>query len=188
MSPIEALGRLLAGAPETAAPRLLGAELVSMVGGEKVRMRITEVEAYKGGDDPASHAFRGPTARNASMFDEPGTLYVYRSYGIHHCANTAAGPAGIGWGILIRAGEIVEGVDVARRRRGRRDRLAAGPGMVCQALAIDLSHDGTRLLDGRPPLWIEPGEPPQVVVTTGRVGISKAQDRAWRFVAAVAAS
>jgi DNA-3-methyladenine glycosylase len=182
------LSEALSGPPETGAPRLLGSHLVSEIGGMMVRLRITEVEAYKGSDDPASHAFKGPNQRNGSMFRSPGTLYVYRSYGIHHCANTAAGPKGIGWGILIRGGEVIEGEGVARKRRGRSDQLTDGPGKVCQALGIDLSHDGTDLLAGEPPLWLDPGESPEVIVSTPRIGISRAQDRAWRFVAAVSAS
>jgi DNA-3-methyladenine glycosylase len=175
---------ILSGAPEQAAPRLLGAHLVSTLGGETVRVRINEVEAYKGEDDPASHAFRGRTARNGSMFQEPGTLYVYRSYGIHNCANTAAGPEGIGWGILIRGGEVVEGAGPAARRRGRRDQLANGPGKLCQALGITLEHNGTNLLDPSSSLRLEEGEYPELVMATPRVGISKAKDRPWRFVAA----
>jgi DNA-3-methyladenine glycosylase len=177
------LSDLLSGNPEEAAPLLLGSVLVSVVGGHTVKARITEVEAYKGSDDPASHAFRGRTGRNGSMFERPGTLYVYRSYGIHWCANVAAGPEGIGWGILFRAGDIIDGVGVARRRRGRDDNLANGPGKLTQALAVDHSHDGTYLLDGNGPVMIEPGLPPELVMATPRVGISTAVDRPWRFVA-----
>ena len=92
MTQTRLLGSILGGPPEEAAPHLLGAHLVSNVDGEEVVVRINEVEAYKGEDDPASHAYRGETARNGSMFRKPGTLYVYRSYGIHSCANTSAGP------------------------------------------------------------------------------------------------
>jgi DNA-3-methyladenine glycosylase len=176
------LANLLSGSPVEAAPGLLGAFLVSEVGGRTVRARITEVEAYKGSDDPASHAFRGRTSRNGSMFERPGTLYVYRSYGIHWCANVAAGPKGVGWGILFRAGEIVDGVAVARGRRGREDHLANGPGKLTQALGVDQTHDGTYLLDGLGPIRIEPGISPELVMATPRVGISRAMDRPWRFV------
>ncbi len=174
--------------PELSAPMLLGGHLVSAVGGDIVRMRITEVEAYKGDEDPASHAFRGMTPRNRSMFMRAGTLYVYRSYGIHHCANTAAGPEGVGWGILIRGGVVIEGAGVASRRRGGKSDLTDGPGKVCQALGIDGSLDGSYLLDGTPPIWLEEGERPAVVVSTPRIGISRAKDLPWRFVAAVSAS
>lgn len=188
MRATSALEELLGGPPEETAPRLLGCQLVSTVGEATVRLRITEVEAYKGTDDPASHAFRGPTNRNRSMFARPGTLYVYRSYGIHHCANLASGPEGIGWGILIRGGQVVEGESVAIRRRGRATGVSDGPGKVCEALAISGAHDGQYLLKGQPPVWLEPGSPPEVVVATPRVGISQAKDRPWRFVAAVLAS
>ncbi|HEY4606140.1 MAG TPA: DNA-3-methyladenine glycosylase [Acidimicrobiia bacterium] len=176
------LEALLTGAPEDAAPLLLGSHLVSEVGGRIVRARVTEVEAYKGDDDPASHAYRGRTRRNGSMFERPGTLYVYRSYGVHWCGNVAAGPEGVGWGILFRAGEIIDGVGVARARRGREDGLANGPGKLTQALGIDHSHDGTFLLADGSEIRIEPGPRPAMVMATPRVGISRAIDRPWRFV------
>ncbi len=178
------LARLLSGPPEKAAPELLGADLVSLVDGAEVRIRINEVEAYKGEDDPASHAYRGPTARNGSMFEMPGTLYVYRSYGIHNCANTAAGPKGVGWGILIRGGEVVEGIGVAVRRRSRNHELANGPGKLCQALGITLDHDGTDMLDESSVIHLTQGAPPDAIMATPRVGISRATDRPWRFVSA----
>jgi DNA-3-methyladenine glycosylase len=180
------LSQLLVREPEVSAPNLLGAHLVSTVEGVTVRLRITEVEAYKGAEDPASHAFRGMTERNASMFKRPGTLYVYRSYGIHHCANTAAGPEGVGWGILIRGGEIVEGLAHARRRRGRGDHISDGPGKVCEALGINRQHDGHYLLDASPPIWLETGESPGPYMATPRIGISKAREVSWRFVTPVA--
>ena len=177
------LEAILGGSPESAAPQLLGSYLVSSVGEDIVRIRLTEVEAYKGSDDPASHAYRGRTPRNGSMFERPGTLYVYRSYGIHHCANTAAGPVGTGWGILLRGGEVVDGEGVVKQRRGRRSELTNGPGKLCEALGLDLSHDGAYLLDPRSPVRLEPGTPPSYVMATPRVGISRAEDRPWRFVA-----
>jgi DNA-3-methyladenine glycosylase len=182
------LAESLSGSPEEAAPLLLGSGLVSVLGGSTVRVRITEVEAYKGSDDPASHAYRGRTRRNGSMFERPGTLYVYRSYGIHWCANVAAGPEGVGWGILFRGGEVVEGLAVARLRRGREDELANGPGKLAQALGIDHSHNGTHLLDQSSPLRLEPGPAPDLVMATPRVGISQARERPWRFVAVTAAT
>lgn len=184
MIPQTRLADALAGPPEEAAPGLLGAHLVSNVGGSEVRVRINEVEAYKGSDDPASHAYRGRTIRNGSMFEKPGTLYVYRSYGIHNCANSAAGPEGVGWGILIRGGEVVEGVGIAQSRRGRSTLLANGPGKLCQALGIELDHNGIDLLDPDSVVHLEEGEPPEVVMATPRIGISRAEDRPWRFVAA----
>lgn len=178
------LREILAGLPEEAAPRLLGCHLVSDVGNETVRLRITEVEAYKGSEDPASHAYRGRTTRNGSMFERPGTLYTYLSYGIHTAANAAAGPQDVGWGILIRGGEVVEGRVTAARRRGREYGLADGPGKLTQALGIRLDHNGLDLLSSTSEVRLEPGSPPGLVVATPRVGISKAQDRHWRFVAA----
>jgi DNA-3-methyladenine glycosylase len=117
------------------------------------------------------------------MFERPGTLYVYRSYGIHWCANVAAGPEGVGWGILFRGGEVIEGLGVARLRRGREDELANGPGKLAQALGIDHSHNGSYLLDDSSPLRLEPGPAPDLVMATPRVGISQARERPWRFVA-----
>jgi DNA-3-methyladenine glycosylase len=182
------LRELLSGNPEDAAPRLLGAFLVSEVGDRLVRIRINEVEAYKGSDDPASHAYNGRTERNASMFSRPGTLYVYRSYGIHNCANTAAGPEGTGWGILIRGGEVVDGEGIVRERRGRSDDLVNGPGKLTQGLGVSLYHDGVDLLDQSSIIRLEPGSSPDLVLSTPRVGISKAKARSWRFVSATSAT
>ncbi|MEX2251560.1 MAG: DNA-3-methyladenine glycosylase [Acidimicrobiia bacterium] len=178
------LASQLSEPPEVAAPRLLGAVLVSDRGGSSVSVRITEVEAYRGGDDPASHAFKGKTVRNGSMFERPGTMYVYRSYGVHWCANVSAGPEGTGWAILFRGGEVIDGLATARTRRGRHNDLANGPGKLCQALGIDGSYDGVNLLVPGSALRLEPGTPPQMVMATPRVGISKARDLPWRFIAA----
>lgn len=174
--------------PEVSAPRLLGTVLVSELGSSPVTVKISEVEAYRGEDDPASHAFRGRTGRNGSMFEVPGTLYVYRSYGVHWCANVAVGPKGTGWAILFRGGDVIDGMATARSRRGRDDHLANGPGKLCQALGIDGSHDGINLLEAGSPLRLEPGTPPQMVMATPRVGITKAQDLPWRFVAATSSA
>lgn len=184
MTQLRRLGDILIEAPEEAAPLLLGADLVSHVGDSEVRVRINEVEAYKGADDPASHAHKGETVHNASMFRKPGTLYVYRSYGIHTCANTAAGPEGVGWGILIRGGEVIDGRHVALKRRGRSTDLANGPGKLCQALGISLDLNGTDLLDPSSIVRLEEGERPEMVMATPRIGISKAIDLPWRFVSA----
>ena len=180
------LAETLSGSPEDAAPYVLGSILQTNFDDETVSVRLTEAEAYKGSDDPASHAYRGRNQRNGSMFDRPGTLYVYRSYGVHWCANVAAGPDGTGWGILFRAGEVVEGLEIARRRRGGKDDLANGPGKLCQALGITGADDGTFLLEGAGPVRFSPGALPEVVMATPRIGISKATDRPWRFVAATA--
>lgn len=184
MTRTSGLEPILSGPPEEAAPRLLGSHLVSKVEGETVVVRINEVEAYKGSDDPASHAFRGETRRNTSMFQDPGTLYVYRSYGIHNCANSAVGPRGVGWGVLIRGGEVVDGTAIAAKRRGRRTELANGPGKLCQALGITLDLNGTNLLDASSVVHLAPGEPPDYVMATPRIGITKARDLPWRFVSA----
>lgn len=185
MAQTRELAEILNRPPEEAAPLLLGAHLVSRVDGAEVRLRIGEVEAYKGADDPASHAYRGETVRNASMFRQPGTLYVYRSYGIHNCANTAAGPEGVGWGILIRGGEVVDGESTAAKRRGRSTELANGPGKLCQALGITIDMNGTDLLDESSVIHLEEGSRDEMVVmATPRIGISKARSLPWRFVAA----
>lgn len=160
------------------APRLLGARLQH---GE-VAVRIVEVEAYGGPGDPASHAHRGETRRNRVMFGPAGHLYCYLSHGIHVCANVSVGPPGEPAAVLLRAGEIVEGVDIARPRRGTstRDRdLARGPGRLCQALAISLREDGTDLAQGGVRLW--PGEAAAPTETGPRVGVRRAADRPWRF-------
>lgn len=184
MTQIRCLEDILRGPPEEAAPLLLGSHLVSLIDGDEVRVEINEVEAYKGSEDPASHAYRGETERNSSMFRNPGTLYVYRSYGIHNCANTAAGPEGVGWGILIRGGEVVEGEGIAARRRTRRHDLANGPGKLCQALGITLELNGTNLLDPYSVVRLEEGARPEMVMATPRIGISKGRDLPWRFVSA----
>lgn len=167
-----------------AAPRLLGSVLVHESGDGVVAVRITEVEAYAGAYDPASHSFRGPTDRNRVMFGPPGHLYVYRSHGIHWCGNVVADLDGVAAGLLLRAGEIVEGRELARLRRGavaERD-LTRGPGRLGQALGITGADGGAALLDGGP-LRLETGEPvPAAQVRSGpRVGVSRAADVPWRF-------
>ncbi len=168
----------LARPVEEVAPTLLGAVLCH----GPVAVRLTEVEAYDGASDPASHAYRGRTARNAVMFGPPGHLYVYFSYGMHWAANLICGPDGTASGVLLRSGEVVEGLDVVRERRGRaRDRdLARGPGRLTQALGITAEHKGAYLLDGGP-LRLEPGPRPRTVVAGPRVGVSVEADRPWRF-------
>ena len=129
------------------APRLLGALLVSDVGGARVAVRLTEVEAYEGADDPASHAFRGPTPRNAVMFGPAGHLYCYFTYGMHWCANVVCGPDGVASAVLLRAGTVVEGVDVAFARRAAAKRpadLARGPARLASCLALDRAHGRCR--------------------------------------------
>lgn len=163
---------------------LLGRRLVSFVGGFRCEVLLTEVEAYGGGDDPASHAHRGRTARNASMFGPPGTLYVYRSYGVHWCLNVVTGPEGEPSAILLRGGIPLAGESVMRRRRGRLDHLTDGPGKLAQACGVSGEHDGMSLLGGGE---VEVVGTPVVegsVVAGPRVGVSRAADRPWRFVVA----
>jgi DNA-3-methyladenine glycosylase len=169
---------LLTGSADSVAPQLLGAILTSDVGDETTSVVITEVEAYTE-DDPASHSHRGRTGRNSSMFSAPGTLYVYRSYGIHWCMNISTGPEGEGAAVLLRAGVAVTGRDVMIRRRGRDDHLSDGPGRLCQALAVSGEHDGLDLLSNGP-IRLEPGSVLPGVASS-RVGISKAADRLWRW-------
>jgi DNA-3-methyladenine glycosylase len=178
---VTSLRSLLRGPVEAAARGLLGMVLVSEVGDERTAIVLTEVEAYGGSDDPASHARRGRTPRNAAMFGPPGTLYVYRSYGIHWCANVVCGAAGSASAVLLRGGLPVEGEEVIRRRRGRRDHLTDGPGKLCQGLGITGALDGSTVLGGPVRLEGRPGGAP--VRATPRVGITRAVDRPWRFVA-----
>ena len=168
---------VLAGPVLEAAPRLLNAVLRH---GE-VAVRLTEVEAYDGAADPGSHAFRGRTPRNAVMFGPAGHLYCYFSYGMHVCCNVVCGPEGAASAVLLRAGEVVDGIDLARERRpAASDRdLARGPARLCKALGIDLGHDGTDLVIG--PITLTLGESPADVSTGPRVGLRGAPDRPWRF-------
>jgi DNA-3-methyladenine glycosylase len=157
------------------APALLGVRLVSQLGGERVVVRLTEVEAYMGEADPGSHAFRGPTPRTQIMYGAAGFLYVYFTYGMHWCANVVCGPTGSASAVLLRAGEVVEGVDAARSRRpsARADaELARGPARLTSSLGIGGDQNGVDLVtDAR--LWLEPAaSPTSVPVRTGpRVGI-----------------
>ncbi|GAB2776244.1 DNA-3-methyladenine glycosylase [Streptomyces chlorus] len=146
---------------------------------------ITETEAYSGTADPASHAYRGRTPRNAVMFGPAGHLYVYRSHGLHWCANIVTGADGVASAVLIRAGRIIEGEDLARKRRGGKvesPRLARGPGNFCQALGVTAEHNGTDLLTGASVALAE-GEPvPAALIRAGpRVGVSRAHDWQHRF-------
>lgn len=171
----------LRGEPVAAARALLGRLLVSTIGGVRVSVRICEVEAYGGTDDPASHAHRGPTDRNRTMFGPPGHLYVYRSYGRHWCANVVCGAVGTASAVLLRGGTPEEGAETMVRRRGRSDHLVDGPGRLCQALGITGAHDGIDMATGA--VRIEGGRPtPGTVVSTPRIGITRGINRDWRFV------
>jgi DNA-3-methyladenine glycosylase len=171
------LPELLDGTSLEVAPRLLGAVLRH----GDVAVRLTEVEAYAGPDDPGSHAYRGQTRRNAVMFGPSGRLYCYFTYGMHVCANVVVGEAGDPGAVLLRAGEVVSGVELARSRRpGASDRdLARGPARLCRALGIGLEHDGVDLGTGA--VRLEAGELVTTVSKGPRVGLRGAPDRAWRF-------
>jgi DNA-3-methyladenine glycosylase len=174
------LSEELAGPVLEVAPRLLGAVFRHATADGAVAVRLTEVEAYAGPDDPGSHSYRGRTSRNAVMFGPAGRLYVYFTYGMHHCCNVVVGPHGHPSAVLLRAGEVVEGLPLARRRRGRvsdRD-LARGPARLCQALGLDRSHDG---LDLEGLLALSPATPAGRVRSGPRVGLRLAADRPWRF-------
>lgn len=174
----ESLTDLLDGPVLDVAPRLLGAVLRH----GDVAVRLTEVEAYDGPNDPGSHAFRGRTARNAVMFGPAGHLYVYFTYGMHHCCNVVTGPEGEPSAVLLRAGEVLEGLATARARRpGVPDhQLARGPANLCRTLGIDRSHDGADLAAG--PVRLVPGERVDAGIGTGpRVGLRGAPERPWRF-------
>jgi DNA-3-methyladenine glycosylase len=158
------------------APDLVGVSfLVGGVGGV-----IVEVEAYDG-EDPASHGFRGRTARNASMFGPAGHAYVYRSYGIHWCVNLVCGDAGEPEAVLLRAVEPTHGVEEMRARRGVADTrgLCSGPGKLCQALGITREHDGLPL--DRAPFELRSRDAIPEIVTAPRVGITLATELSWRY-------
>ncbi len=146
----------------------------------RVAGRIIETEAYMS-DDPASHSFRGPTPRNVVMFGPPGHLYVYRSYGIHWCANVVTGTDGDGQAVLIRAVDPVEGADEMLRRRGRLP-LADGPGKLCQAFGLDGDDNGADLVGGAPISIVDDGRPsPANPIVGPRIGITRGADTPWRF-------
>lgn len=178
------LAEALAGPVIEVAPRLLGAVLRHRTEAGTVAVRLTEVEAYAGEQDPGSHAYRGPTRRNQVMFGPPGHLYVYFTYGMHHCCNVVVGEDGHASAVLLRAGEVVEGADLAReRRRTGPDRdLARGPARLCQALDIDLDDNGVALEHGPLTLTL-PDQPvdPAGVRTGPRVGLRHAAEHPWRF-------
>jgi DNA-3-methyladenine glycosylase len=164
---------------ELVAPRLLGA----VIRHGPVAVRLTELEAYDGVTDPASHAYRGRTARNAVMFGPPGHLYLYFTYGMHWAGNISCGPEGVGCGVLMRAGEVIEGVAVARSRRGRasdRD-LARGPGRLTQALGLHAEHKGRDLLGDGPVTLEFPAGEAEMIMVGPRVGVSVEAERPWRF-------
>lgn len=161
------------------APRLLG----TLIHGNGVTIRLTETEAYAGlGEDAASHAHRGVTKRNGIMFGPPGFLYVYFTYGMHWCANVVCGPSGLASAVLLRAGSVVDGLELARERRPRmpdRD-LARGPARLAQALGLDGTANGLNLLDPLSPVNLEIGDE-QAYLSGPRIGLTKEVERPWRF-------
>ncbi|MCU1693302.1 MAG: 3-methyladenine glycosylase [Frankiales bacterium] len=176
---------VLEGPVEQVAPLLLGARLSydDGVHGEVV-VRLTEVEAYAGESDPGSHAFRGPTPRTQVMFGRAGVAYVYFSYGMHWCLNVVTGPAGTASAVLVRAGEVVEGLDLARSRRpGAEDRdLCRGPARLTKALGVDGALGGTDLLDPASPFRLALAEPPTSFATGPRTGVAgDGAPTPWRF-------
>lgn len=171
------------------APDLLGRILLRGPAASAVALRITEVEAYEGADDPASHGFRGRTPRNATMFGPPGHLYVYWIYGMHHAANLVCGEPGQSHGVLIRAGEVVRGRDLAAHRRPNAKKpaeLAQGPGRLTLALGIDRTLDGADVCDPASEVRMYHGTPvPPARISRGpRTGVSRAHATPWRFWAA----
>jgi len=171
------------------APDLLGCVISHSTAAGLVAVMLVEVEAYAGEADPASHAFRGRTARNAVMYGPPGHAYVYFTYGMHFCMNLVCQATGRASAVLLRAGRVTEGVPLARARRSGAARhprdvdLARGPARLCEALGIDRSHDGADVIDPSSPLVLAPPTP---VLADGisrgpRVGVSRAADVAWRF-------
>lgn len=177
----------LSGHAVEVAPRLLGAVITSDVDGHRVRLRITEVEAYGGvGEDPGSHAYRRMTPRNATMFGPAGHAYVYFTYGMHWCLNVVTGEPGTAGAVLLRAGEVVDGQDVARGRRGRHvaDRdLARGPARLTVALGVTGDLDGIDLMAPRSPLRLAlPREQASDIRIGPRTGVGGAGAAIpWRF-------
>jgi DNA-3-methyladenine glycosylase len=181
------------------APELLGCVIAHETAEGLVAVEIVEVEAYAGEADPASHAFRGRTARNAVMYGPPGHAYVYFTYGMHFCVNLVCEPEGHASAVLLRAGRVIDGVPLARARRSavlvsrasgataRRPRevdLARGPARLCEAMAIDRSQDGADVADPASPLraFAPPAPVRAADISQGpRVGISRAADVPWRF-------
>jgi DNA-3-methyladenine glycosylase len=172
---------------------LLGAYLTRRTPEGDVTLRLTEVEAYDGERDPGSHAFRGRTERNRTMFGEPGRLYVYRHLGLHHCVNVVCGPAGTASAVLLRAGEVVDGVALATERRlavgvcDSERQIARGPARLTVALGIDRSGDAADVTDagGAVVLHLPVDRLPRTIATGPRVGVSGEGGRAdlfpWRY-------
>ena len=169
------------------APALIGTVLVTA--DRAIAVRLTEVEAYRGGLDPASHAYRGRTLRNVVMFGPAGVLYVYFVYGMHWCANIVAGREGEASAVLLRAGEVIRGIHIARdRRAGRGGRppadaaLARGPAVLARLLGLTGSDTGADLIGAGSPFTVHAGTGDAIEVQSGpRVGVAVAGEVPWRF-------
>jgi DNA-3-methyladenine glycosylase len=172
--------------PRELAPDLLGKVLVHEDASGRRAGRIVEVEAYCGAADPGSHAFRGMTARNRTMFGPAGHLYVYFTYGMHWCANVVCGEVGEGVAVLVRALAPLDGVDAmfAARPRATRERdLCSGPAKLCQALGLDGGFDGADLVVGDRGVWVgDDGTPPPAApFQSTRIGLSAGAEHPWRW-------
>ena len=184
--PLEPLPRSFFDRPVLeVAPDLLGRLVVHRTEDGGVTARITEVEAYDGPNDPGSHAFRGRSKRNGTMFGPPGHVYVYFTYGMHYCMNLVCGAPGMPTGILLRAAEVTGGAELARKRRptAKSDReLARGPARLVESLAVTRDDDGADVC-GDGPLTVHHGVPPrkELIRTGPRVGLRDAPDFPWRF-------
>lgn len=175
---------LLTGTAVQTAPLLLGATVGSRIDGVPVLARITEVEAYEGERDPASHAYRGLTKRTAVMFGEAGHLYCYFVYGMHWCANIVCGEPGTAAAVLLRAAEIVEGESCARSRGAKSvptTKIASGPARLARALGLSGADSGVDLLDERSPVQLVSLAPPGPYESGPRVGVAAAAELSWRF-------
>jgi DNA-3-methyladenine glycosylase len=172
----------LSGPSEEVAPRLVGALLMRELNGRRLVGRIVETEAYSQ-EDAASHSYRGRTPRTEIMFGPAGCLYVYFTYGMYYCMNVVCGPAGQGAAVLIRALEPVEGGEHMSANRGGRTGvdIANGPAKACQAIAVDRALNGHNLAEPPLQLVLQPPVPPDKIVQTTRIGITRAIDRPWRF-------
>lgn len=166
------------------ARRLLGKALVHYTDSGVLAGRIVETEAYLR-DDPACHASRGATRRNAVMFGEPGRAYIYFTYGMYFCFNAVTAPEGVGEAVLVRAVEPLEGIEVMMRNRGtdKLTNLASGPGKLCQAFGLDRRHNELDLADSELVI-VDDGWKPGEIVAASRIGIRLAADKPWRFYVA----
>jgi DNA-3-methyladenine glycosylase len=170
--------------PVEVAEQLLGCHLIRKLPQGNIRLMITETEAYKGNEDPASHAYRGITPRNQLMFGKVGTIYVYLIYGMHFCMNIVAHQHSEAGAILLRAGMALEGQEIIRTNRPKavERNLLNGPGKLTQALSIGMSFNGYDLLQPSEALSIEIHTHQKSIQKTSRIGITKGMEHLWRFV------